>query len=90
MTATNSCGDYVPLLPGVIPCQITYPFYYDDLDSSRYCCKCENPIQPYTECQRQGPIGGANHENAEGVHAMMQPDGTVDESKFNDFIRNQI
>ena len=72
------CGDYVPLPPGTEICEITYPFYHIDLDGSRYCCKCEDQ----TECQLQGPLGGANHSNEEGVYAMMQENGTVDDSKF--------
>ena len=68
---------YVPLPAGAIECPIEYPFAKNRQDALIVdeCCKC----QSQTKCQT---ASGANHYNIVGSYAMMQPNETVDKSKF--------
>ena len=75
VTATNNCDDYFALPPETVQCPLTYPFFYMELDYLFFCCRCEN----HKECQQ---AMGAEYDNLAGVNAMMQENGTVDESKF--------
>ena len=68
---------YIPLPAGAIQCRIDYLFAQNRQDAFivEECCKC----QTQTKCQT---ASGATHYNIVGSYAMMQPNETVDKSKF--------
>ena len=67
----------ISLPTGAIQCPIDYPFAKHGQDTFivESCCKC----QSQTKCQT---ASGANHFNIDGANSMMQPNETVDKSKF--------